>query len=143
MKPTEILLVEDNEGDIVLIKEALSEGGFQHHLSIVRNGEDAIQFLNREGQFASATLPDLIIMDINLPRMNGMEVLQFIKQHVLYRSIPVVMLTTSSSTRDILDAYRQHVNSYIIKPGNLQAYIGVVHSIMDFWINIVRLPIKV
>jgi CheY-like chemotaxis protein len=143
MKPTEILLVEDNEGDIVLIKEALAEGGFQHRLTIVRDGEDAVQFLNREGMFANESLPDLIIMDINLPRMNGMELLRFIKQHLQFRSIPVVMLTTSSSGRDILDAYRQHVNSYIIKPGNLQAYISVVHSIMDFWINIVRLPIKV
>lgn len=142
MKPIEILLVEDNEGDIVLIKEALSEGGFQHKLSIVRDGEDAVQFLRREGRFASESIPDLIVMDINLPRLNGMELLKYIKQHVSFRSIPVVILTTSSSSRDILEAYQQYVNSYIIKPGNLQAYIGVVHAIMDFWINIVRLPIK-
>lgn len=142
MNPIEILLVEDNEGDIVLIKEALSEGGFQHRLSIVRDGEDAARFLNREGRFANESLPDLIVMDINLPRMNGMELLHFIKQHVFFRSIPVVMLTTSSSDRDILEAYQQHVNCYVIKPVNLQAYIRVIHSIMDFWINIVRLPIK-
>lgn len=142
MNPIEILLVEDNEGDIVLIKEALSEGGFQHRLSIVRDGEEAAQFLNREGQFTNESLPDLIVMDINLPRMNGMELLHYIKQHVLFRSIPVVMLTTSSSDRDILEAYQQHVNCYVIKPGNLQAYVSVIHSIMDFWINIVRLPIK-
>lgn len=140
MKSIRILLVEDNEGDIVLFKEALQEGGPHHQLVTVRDGDQALRLLNREGDYQEEPLPDLIVLDINLPRMNGMELLRVIKQHAVHKSIPVVVFTTSSSSQDITLAYHNNVNSYIIKPGNLLAFISVVQAIIDYWINIVRLP---
>lgn len=140
MRPIHILLVEDNEGDIVLFKEALQEGGFTCNLGIVRDGEEALLYLNREGDYAQEPYPDLIVLDINLPKMNGMELLRELKHNPLHQRIPVIMFTTSSSRQDILEAYSNFVNSYIIKPGNLQAFISAVQFIIDYWINIVRLP---
>jgi chemotaxis family two-component system response regulator Rcp1 len=140
MKKIPILLVEDNEGDIVLFKEALQEGGFTCKLEVVRDGEEALRFLNREGDYAQEPDPALIVLDINLPKMNGMELLRELKRDPVHQRIPVVVFTTSSSRQDILEAYANFVNSYIIKPGNLQAFIKVVQFIIDYWINIVRLP---
>lgn len=140
MKNIHILLVEDNEGDIVLTREALEEGRVVNHVSVVRTGVEAIDFLQKRGPYAKEETPDLILLDINLPLMNGMEVLEKIKDDEELRSIPVVVLTTSSSERDIMASYRKHANCYITKPVNFTDFMEVVRSIEDFWINIVKLP---
>ncbi len=140
MKPIQILLIEDNEGDILLTMEALKEGKFHNTVSVVRDGEEAIMFLNREGKYTNEQLPDIILLDINLPKVDGKEVLQFIKTHELYKRIPVVMLTTSSSEKDIVDSYNGYANCYIIKPVSFDSFLEVVRSIEDFWISIVHLP---
>jgi CheY-like chemotaxis protein len=140
MKSVHILLVEDNEGDILLIEEALEEGKVINTISKVRDGEKAIRFLQHEGEYAGAELPDLIILDINLPRKNGHEVLQFIKQSKTLKHIPVIMLTTSSSERDILKSYQHHANCYITKPVGAEDFINAVTGIENFWIKLVKLP---
>lgn len=140
MSPIHILLVEDNEGDIILTMEALNEGKVTNKISVTRDGEQAILFLNKEGAYADAERPDLILLDINLPRVDGKEVLTYIKNNNLLKSIPVVMLTTSSSEKDILESYRNYCNCYISKPVDLDKFFDVVQKIEDFWISIVHLP---
>jgi len=135
-----ILLVEDNEGDIILTKEALAEGRVINQISVVRTGVEAVDFLQKRGEYSEAETPDLILLDINLPMMNGLEVLEKIKSDEYLRSIPVVMLTTSGSERDILASYRKYANCYITKPVNYGEFLEVVRSIEDFWISIVKLP---
>lgn len=139
-KPVQILLVEDNEGDIYLTQEAFKEDKFKNELSIVRDGEEAISYLLKEEPFANATTPDMILLDINLPKMNGKEVLRVIKSHSLFKTIPVVMLTTSSSEKDVFESYSGYANCYIVKPVKLESFISVVKSIENFWISIVTLP---
>jgi CheY-like chemotaxis protein len=136
MQPINILLVEDNEGDIVLTMEALKEGRLHNTVTVIRDGEAAIGFLDDRENAA----PDLILLDINLPRIDGKEVLRFIKSHPVHKSCPVIMLTTSSREKDIVDAYNEYANCYIVKPVNLESFMEVVRSIEDFWISIVRLP---
>jgi len=136
----EILLVEDNEGDIVLIKEALEEGKVMNGLSICRDGEQAIHFLTKKGEYSDGVTPDLMILDINLPRKNGHEVLDFIKKSEKLRHIPVIMLTTSSSESDILKSYSSYANCYITKPLDVEDFLKAVIEIEQFWIKLVKLP---
>jgi CheY-like chemotaxis protein len=136
----EILLVEDNLGDARLTFEALREAKVTNRLSHVRDGVEAMAFLRREGAFASAPRPDLILLDLNLPRKDGREVLSEIKHDERFRRIPVVVLTVSQADEDILRAYNLNANCYITKPVDLDQFIKVVRSIENFWLTIVKLP---
>ena len=138
--PLEILLVEDNPGDVRLTEIALKEGKLINNLHVARDGVEAMEFLNRKGQFAEAPVPDIILLDLNLPRKDGREVLEEIKGDRLLRRIPVVVLTTSESDQDILNAYDLHANSYIAKPVDLDRFIKVIKSIEGFWLSVVKLP---
>jgi two-component system, chemotaxis family, response regulator Rcp1 len=139
-KPIEILLIEDNPGDIRLTQEILRDGRISNNLSVVRDGVQAIEFLCREGHFLSAPRPDLILLDLNLPRKDGREVLAEIKLNPQWLRIPVIVLTTSQAEEDILKAYTFHANCYITKPIDLEQFIIVIRSIEDFWLAIVKLP---
>ena len=140
MKEIHILLVEDNEGDIVLTLEALSDARIVNKISVARDGQEAIQFLKKEKGFQQSLSPDLILLDINLPKIDGMEVLAMIKNDQDLKRIPVIMLTTSSSEKDILASYDRHANCYITKPVDLTMFMSVIRTIEDFWISIVKLP---
>lgn len=140
MRPINILLVEDNEGDILLTAEALEEININNNLYAVRDGEQALDFLERNPPFANEQLPDLILLDINLPRKNGIEVLKHIKNTHVLRHIPVIMLTTSSSESDISRSYDNHANCYITKPSDISDFTHIMKVIEDFWMRIVKLP---
>lgn len=139
-RTVEILLVEDNPGDVRLTSEGLREGKISNNLSVVGDGIDAIAFLRREGQFANAPRPDLILLDLNLPRKDGREVLAEIKADEDLRRIPVVVLTTSSAEQDIVRTYDLAANCYVTKPLDFEAFVEMVKSIEDFWFTIVTLP---
>jgi CheY-like chemotaxis protein len=139
-RPVEILLVEDNPGDVRLTIEALREGKVRNHLSVAEDGEEALAFLRREGSHAGAPRPDLILLDLNLPRKDGREVLAEIKADPRLRSIPVVILTTSQADQDVARSYELSANCYVTKPIDLEQFIGVVRSIETFWLTIVTLP---
>ena len=138
--PVEILMVEDNPGDVGLTREALRESGLLNHVSVVKNGVEAMAYLRREGEYGDAARPDLILLDLNLPKKDGREVLAEIKADARLRRIPVVVLTTSSAEKDILEAYDLHANCYITKPVNLDQFSAVVRAIEEFWFMIVKLP---
>lgn len=138
--PVEILLVEDNPGDVRLTIEGLKEGKVRNTLSVVEDGVEALAFLRKEGKHVDAVRPDLILLDLNLPKKDGREVLTEIKSDENLRNIPVVVLTTSKAEQDILKAYSLHANCYITKPVDLDQFISVVESIEDFWFSIVKLP---
>ena len=140
MKEIEILLVEDNPGDVRLTEEALREGKVKNRLHVARDGVEAIEFLRRQGKHADAPRPDLVLLDLNLPRKDGREVLAEIKSDPQLKTLPVVVLTTSSAEADILRTYSLHANCYIQKPVDLDQFVQVVKSIDDFWLTIVRLP---
>ncbi|KYP15954.1 response regulator [Flavihumibacter sp. CACIAM 22H1] len=140
MKSIHVLLVEDNEGDILLTMEALEEGKLVNKISIARDGKEAIDFLQKKDRFTSEHAPDLILLDVNLPKKNGHEVLQFIKTSDEFKHIPVIMLTTSSSYKDINVSYTNHANCYITKPVEVEEFFKVVIQIENFWVNIVKLP---
>lgn len=142
MKSIHILLVEDNEGDIVLTTEALEEGRICNQISVVKDGDAAIHFLNHTGVHQHALTPDLILLDVNLPKRNGLEVLEIIKTSDTLKQIPVIMLTTSSSERDIVHSYRHYANCYITKPVEVRDFMTAMEKVEDFWINIVKLPAK-
>jgi CheY-like chemotaxis protein len=139
-EPIEILLIEDNPGDVRLIEEALREGKLHNHLSVVEDGEQALQFLRRLHPYGTAPGPDLIMLDLNLPVLDGREVLAEIKADPVLRRIPVVVLTTSESEQDILKSYDLQANCYITKPVDLDEFIEVVRTIEHFWLTIVKLP---
>jgi two-component system, chemotaxis family, response regulator Rcp1 len=139
-QPVEILLVEDNPGDVRLTLEALKDGKVLNHLSVVGDGVEAIAFLHQEGAYANAPSPDLIFLDLNLPKKDGREVLQEIKNDESLKHIPVVVLTTSKADMDILRTYELHANCYITKPVDFEQFTKVVKSIEDFWLTIVKLP---
>jgi len=136
----ELLLVEDNPGDVELTREALEEAKVRNRLSVVCDGVEALAFLRREGAYRDAPRPDLVLLDLNLPRMDGREVLAAIKADPALRTIPTVVLTTSDAERDILAAYQLHANAYIVKPVDLGQFLGVVRSIEGFWLAVVKLP---
>jgi two-component system, chemotaxis family, response regulator Rcp1 len=138
--PVEILLVEDNPGDVRLTIEALRDAKVLNHLSAVEDGIEAMAFLRREGKYANAPRPDVILLDLNLPKKDGREVLAEVKNDDNLKRIPVVILTTSRAEEDILRTYNLHANCYIAKPVDLDQFITVVKSIEDFWFTIVKLP---
>ena len=139
-KPIEILLIEDNAGDARLAKEALRDAKVANNLNWVPDGVEAMAYLRREGQYGKAPRPDLILLDLNLPRKDGREVLSAIKADEKLKRIPVVILTTSQAEEDILKAYHLNANCYISKPVDLDQFIKVVRTIEDFWLTIVKLP---
>ncbi len=139
-KPVEVLLVEDNPGDVRLTLEALKDGKVNNHLSVVEDGVEALAFLRREGKYADASRPDLILLDLNLPKKDGREVLSEIKTDEDLKRIPVVVLTTSKAEEDILKTYNLHANCYITKPVDFDQFVIVVRLIEDFWFTIVKLP---
>lgn len=139
-RPVEILLVEDNPGDVRLTIEALRDAKVRNRLTVAKDGVEAMACLRQEGQWADAPRPDLILLDLNLPRKDGRQVLQEIKNDLELRSIPVVILTTSRAEEDIVRSYNLHANCYISKPVDLDQFITVVKSIEDFWLTIVTLP---
>jgi CheY-like chemotaxis protein len=141
-RPIEILLVEDNPGDVRLTIEALKEGKVRNNLAVAKDGVEALAFLRRQGSYTDANRPDLILLDLNLPRKDGREVLAEIKEDPALRRIPVVVLTTSKAEEDIVRTYDLHANCYITKPVDLEQFISVVRSIDDFWLSVVRLPPK-
>lgn len=138
----EILLVEDNPGDVRLIQEALKDSQALLNLHVVVDGEKALDFLYQKGQYGNAVRPDIILLDLNLPRKDGREVLAEIKADHDLKSIPVVVLTTSKAEKDILQAYNMHANSYITKPQVLDQFMEVIKSIEHYWLTIVRLPLR-
>lgn len=140
MERIHILLVEDNEGDILLTKDALENGKILNKLTIVKDGKAAIDYLTKKDDYINSELPDLILLDINLPKKNGHEVLQFIKTNEDLKQIPVIMLTTSSSELDINLSYKEHANCYITKPVEVDSFLDVISKIENFWITIVKLP---
>lgn len=140
MRLVEILLVEDNPGDARLATEALKDAKVKNNLHWVRDGVEAMAFLRREGKYADAPHPDVILLDLNLPRKDGREVLAEIKEDEALRRIPVVILTVSSAEEDIIKTYNLHANCYIRKPVDFDQFIEVVKSINDFWLTIVTLP---
>ena len=140
MRPAEILLIEDNPGDVRLTQEALREGKVANRVSVVSDGVEAMAFLRREGPYADAPRPDLILLDLNLPKKDGREVLAEIKADENLKRIPVVVLTTSQAEEDVLKTYNLHANSYITKPVDLRQFLGVVKFIEDFWLAVVKLP---
>jgi CheY-like chemotaxis protein len=139
-KTIELLLVEDNAGDVRLTKEALRDGNLSHNLNHVWDGEQALAFLTRQGPYKDAPRPDMILLDLNLPRMDGRQVLAAIKSDRDLGSIPVVVLTTSQAEEDIEHTYGLHANCYIVKPIDLEQFLTVVRSIEQFWFSIVKLP---
>jgi chemotaxis family two-component system response regulator Rcp1 len=136
----DILLVEDNPGDVRLTREALKEGKVINSLHVVEDGIEALAFLRHEGQYAKSVHPDIILLDLNLPRMDGRELLAKIKTDPSLRRIPVAILTTSKADEDIIKSYDLHANCYIVKPVDMERFIAVVKSIEDFWFTIVKLP---
>ena len=139
-KPIEILLVEDNPEDASLTMETLKEGRIHNNISLVEDGVQAMEFLRRVAPYADAPRPDLILLDLQLPRKNGREVLSEVKEDRDLRRIPVVIMTTSAAEQDIFESYDLHANCYLTKPVELDEFIGVVRKIEDFWLTIVKLP---
>jgi CheY-like chemotaxis protein len=140
MKPINILLIEDNEGDILLTTEAFEESKIVNKITAIKDGKKAINFFETLSNKEDA--PHLVLLDINLPKVSGHEVLMYIKTSEKYKSIPVIMLTTSSSEKDILSSYKNHVNCYITKPIDVTDFMKAIMKIEDFWINIVSIPVK-
>lgn len=138
--PINILLVEDNEGDILLTAEALEEAKISNSLTVIRDGASVLLYLKEVAEKSPSALPDLILLDINLPKKNGHEVLMDVKSNKLLKHIPIIMLTTSSSEMDILKSYQEHANCYLIKPVEVSDFLKIVEKIEDFWLSIVKLP---
>ncbi|MFZ5882009.1 MAG: response regulator [Chloroflexota bacterium] len=139
-RPIEILLVEDSPADVLITREAFEEAKLLNTLHVVEDGVQALEFLRQQGPYAEAPRPDLILLDLNLPRKNGREVLAEIKADAGLKSIPVVILTTSSSDEDVLNAYDLHANCYVVKPVGFDNFFKAVQSIQDFWFSVVTLP---
>lgn len=139
-RPIEMLLVEDNEADIRLTQIALQQAKLENRLHVVRDGEQALAFLKREGEYADAVRPDLLLLDLNLPKVSGAEVLKEIRENPQLKTLPVVILTTSDADKDIYESYELHANCYITKPVDLRKFMGVVEMIEDFWARVANLP---
>lgn len=139
-EPVEILLVEDNPGDARLAIEALKENKVRNILYHVKDGVEAMAFLRREGEYADAPVPDLVLLDLNMPRKDGREVLAEVKEDPTLRKLPIVILTTSAAERDLMKSYDLHANAYVVKPLDLDRFVEVVQAIESFWFTIVKLP---
>lgn len=139
MKPAHILLIEDNEGDIVLTLDAFEESKIKTTISVARNGEEAMNFLYQQGDYGGVPRPDLILLDINIPIYNGIEVLKKIKSDKTLKKIPVIMLTTSSQQRDVDSAYLNHANSYVTKPIEMDDFLRAILKIEEFWLQLTTL----
>ncbi len=142
MKPVEILLIEDDPGDVRLTAEALKESGFPFHLTVAKDGDEALNCLYKVGRFVNHPTPELVLLDLNLPTISGREVLKIIKHDKLLSQIPIVVLTTSRDERDISASYNLHANSFITKPDDLERFIEVIKATENYWVNISRLPSK-
>lgn len=140
MKPTNILLVEDNEGDILLTTEALREGNITGNIQVVKDGWEAVNYLFKKGEYNDSSTPDLVLLDINLPKLNGHEVLRRIRIEESLKHLPVIILSTSSSENDIMDSYQNFANCYITKPIDSEDFSDVICSINKFWNSVVQLP---
>ncbi|WP_432124132.1 response regulator [Streptomyces sp. C10-9-1] len=140
VEPIEVLLVEDDPGDELMTREAFEDNKIRNTLHVVRDGQEALEFLFRKGRYAQAPRPDLILLDLNLPKYDGRQVLERIKSHEDLAMIPVVVLTTSSAEEDILRSYKLHANAYVTKPVDLEQFIAAVRQIDDFFVSVVRLP---
>ncbi len=138
--PLEILLVEDNPGDIELTEEAFREGKIVYNMHVARDGEEALDFLYQRGKFTEARRPDIILLDLNMPRKNGKEVLAIIKEDSKLHGIPIVVLSSSAAEQDIVKSYSLYANAYIVKPVDLDQFLRVVRELEDFWLSVVRLP---
>ena len=138
--PIDLLLIEDDPGDVVMTREALSGAKVLHNLHVIDNGESAVAFVKRQGQYADAPRPDLILLDLNLPRLDGREVLALIKADESLRQIPVVILTTSDAEEDIARSYDLHANAYVTKPVDFEAFMRIVRQVDDFFLSVARLP---
>lgn len=139
-QPINVLLVEDDPGDVLMTREAFEDNKVANNLHVVSDGVKALEFLRQEGEFADAPTPDLILLDLNLPRMDGREVLSAVKDDERLRMIPVVVLTTSESQEDVLRSYSLHANAYVTKPVDFDRFIEVVRQIDEFFVSVVRLP---
>lgn len=139
-RPIEILMVEDNPGDVRLTQEALKSNKIKNNLHVCQDGQEALAFLNRRNGYEEAPRPDLILLDLNLPKVDGRQVLEETKEDPALRRIPVVVLTSSEADEDILRSYDLHANSYITKPVDFEQFIKVVKTIEDFWLTVVKLP---
>jgi CheY-like chemotaxis protein len=142
MRKLHVLLVEDNEGDVMLTTDSFNESGLDINLLSVNDGWEALQYINKTEKYLDAATPDLVLLDINLPKMNGHEVLKHIKSNPDTLHIPVVILTTSTHDRDISDCYANHANCYIAKPMDIDEFIRTVKSLAEFWFSVVRLPLN-
>ncbi|MFV8326080.1 response regulator [Flavobacterium sp. ZS1P14] len=142
MEPIHILLVEDSEGDILLTKEVFEDAKIVVRLNVVKDGQQALDFLNKQGNYQNADLPDLLLLDVNLPKKNGIEVLKYIKGSSVLKHIPVIMLTTSSSEKDIFMSYQNYANCYITKPVDIDSFMDIVTKIENFWISVAKLPTR-
>ena len=140
LRPIEVLLVEDDEGDVLMTREALDEGKVFNRLSVVGDGVEAIAYLRREQPYADATRPDLVLLDLNLPKRDGRQVLEEVKADPDLRRIPIVVLTTSEAEEDVLRSYDLHANAYVTKPVDFDRFVEVIRQIDDFFISVVRLP---
>lgn len=138
--PIEILLVEDNEDDVILTTQAFKRGKVSNNLHVAADGVEALAFLHKEGRYAGAPRPDIILLDLNLPRMDGHELLKIVKADPLFSSIPVVILTTSKAEEDVIKTYKHHSNCFISKPVTMEEFDQVIRTLEDFWFVIVRLP---
>lgn len=141
-KPIDILLVEDNPGDIRLTREAFKDGRIKNEINVVMDGEEAVLYLKKKDKYVNASTPDIILLDLNLPKKDGREVLAEIKSDPELKCIPVIILTTSSAQSDILNTYSNHANCYIMKPVDFNQFINVIRTIENFWLTIVKLPSK-
>ncbi|MGM0588974.1 MAG: response regulator [Bacteroidota bacterium] len=139
-RPVEILLIEDNEADVRLTREGIKEAKINNNLSVVRDGEEAMDYLHKRNGFEDVPRPDLVLLDLNLPKKDGREVLEEIKSSEDLRRLPVVVLTTSEAEKDIVKSYELHANCYVTKPLGLDQFVEVIKAIEDFWFSIVKLP---